>query len=89
MTLHAHFCQVSRCVSIKFCTKGFPELHLFPLQALQSALYGNPHCTSSSSMRSTARVEALRSRLLDFFGASPEEYEVGEGGWSARGGHVH
>jgi molybdenum cofactor sulfurtransferase len=41
-----------------------------------SNLYGNPHSASSASQNSSRRVEDARIRLLQLFGADPEEFEV-------------
>lgn len=41
-----------------------------------SNLFGNPHSRCSASSLSTVRVEAVRSRILEFFRASPEHFDV-------------
>ncbi len=41
---------------------------------LQSRVFGNPHSVNPTSAASTELVERARARVLDFFGASPEEY---------------
>ncbi len=41
-----------------------------------SNLFGNPHSHCSASSLSTVRVEAVRSRILKFFRASPEHFDV-------------
>lgn len=43
---------------------------------LAANVFGNPHSESVPSRRMTDRVEAVRMRVLEFFGASPDEYEV-------------
>jgi molybdenum cofactor sulfurtransferase len=43
---------------------------------LAGAVLGNPHSANLSSRATGARVEATRARVLEFFRASPEEYEV-------------
>jgi molybdenum cofactor sulfurtransferase len=39
-------------------------------------VFGNPHSSNPSSSAATERMEACRRRVLDFFRASPDEYEV-------------
>ena len=39
-------------------------------------LYGNPHSSSASSQLSTRRIEDIRLRVLQFFKADPEDFEV-------------
>jgi molybdenum cofactor sulfurtransferase len=43
---------------------------------MTSALYGNPHSASEPSQRSTHRVDDARARLLQFFRADPEEFDL-------------
>ena len=43
---------------------------------LARAVLGNPHSQNVPSRDATARVEATRAQVLQFFRASPEEYEV-------------
>ena len=43
---------------------------------LAGAVFGNPHSQNLPSQAMTARVEATRAQILEFFRASPEEYEV-------------
>ncbi len=43
---------------------------------LAGAVFGNPHSQNVPSLDMTARVEATRAQILQFFRASPEEYEV-------------
>ena len=43
---------------------------------LAGAVFGNPHSQNLSSRAMSARVEATRAQILEFFRASPEEYEV-------------
>ncbi|KAK6519173.1 hypothetical protein TWF281_003862 [Arthrobotrys megalospora] len=45
-------------------------------QDLTSNLFGNPHSASPSSMLSSERVETVRSRVLKFFNASPEHFDL-------------
>ena len=45
-------------------------------EILLSGVFGNPHSSSPAAMATTGRVEAARRRVLDFFRASPDEYEV-------------
>jgi molybdenum cofactor sulfurtransferase len=39
-------------------------------------LYGNPHSSSASSQLSTRRIDDIRLRVLQFFKADPEDFEV-------------
>lgn len=41
-----------------------------------SNLYGNPHSASASSQLSTNRIEDIRHKVLQFFNADPEDYDV-------------
>ncbi|KAJ5642273.1 hypothetical protein N7490_006273 [Penicillium lividum] len=43
---------------------------------MKSSLFGNPHSMSVSSQLSTQRTEDVRIRVLQFFNASPEEFDV-------------
>ena len=43
---------------------------------LAGAVFGNPHSQNLSSRAMGARVEATRAQILQFFRASPQEYEV-------------
>ena len=43
---------------------------------LAGAVFGNPHSQNVPSREATARVEATRAQILEFFRASPDEYEV-------------
>jgi molybdenum cofactor sulfurtransferase len=43
---------------------------------LASGVFGNPHSHNPTSTASTRLVEAARAAVLDFFRASPDEYEV-------------
>ena len=43
---------------------------------LVGAVFGNPHSQNVPSQEATAQVEATRAQILEFFRASPEEYEV-------------
>jgi selenocysteine lyase/cysteine desulfurase len=43
---------------------------------LAGAVFGNPHSQNVPSLEATAQVEATRARVLEFFQASPDEYEV-------------
>ncbi|RVD89452.1 uncharacterized protein DFL_000460 [Arthrobotrys flagrans] len=45
-------------------------------QDLTSNLFGNPHSASPSSMLSSDRVETVRSRVLKFFNASPDHFDL-------------
>ncbi|PKS05385.1 hypothetical protein jhhlp_008760 [Lomentospora prolificans] len=56
---------------------------LFPRSALDrfvrdvtSNLYGNPHSESKSSRQSTLRIEEIRKQALQFFNASPEDFDL-------------
>ena len=56
---------------------------LFPRSLMQSFskdmmsnLFGNPHSHSPASSLSTVRVAAVRSRMLTFFRASPEHFDL-------------
>lgn len=41
-----------------------------------TSLYGNPHSSSTPSQLSTRRIEDIRLRVLQFFNADPEDFEV-------------
>lgn len=43
---------------------------------MTSNLYGNPHSASPSSQSSTSRVEDIRLRVLQFFHADPDEFDL-------------
>ncbi|KAF3386714.1 Molybdenum cofactor sulfurase [Penicillium rolfsii] len=43
---------------------------------MTSSLFGNPHSMSSSSQLSTQRTDNVRLRVLQFFNADPEEYDL-------------
>lgn len=43
---------------------------------LRHGVYGNPHSNSPSSAASTQMVERTRMYVLEYFNASPDEYEV-------------
>ncbi|KAK9491200.1 pyridoxal phosphate-dependent transferase [Lipomyces doorenjongii] len=43
---------------------------------MTSGVFGNPHSASPSSMLSTQRVENVRLRVLRFFKADPEQFDV-------------
>jgi molybdenum cofactor sulfurtransferase len=43
---------------------------------LAGAVFGNPHSQNVPSQQMTVLVEATRAQILEFFRASPEEYEV-------------
>jgi len=43
---------------------------------LSSNLFGNPHSASPSSTLSTNRVDRVRSRVLRFFKADPEHFDI-------------
>ena len=43
---------------------------------LSSNLFGNPHSASPSSELSSTRVERVRRRVLSFFNADPEKFDV-------------
>ena len=43
---------------------------------LARAVFGNPHSQNVPSLEAAAWVEAARAQVLEFFRASPEEYEV-------------
>ena len=45
-------------------------------QVMTSTLLGNPHSASSSSQRSTRRVEDVRLRVLRFFNADPDHFDL-------------
>lgn len=46
------------------------------LELLRNRVFGNPHSINPTSRSSTEGVERCRSRVLDYFGASPREYTV-------------
>src|SRR5437667_12335470 len=39
-------------------------------------LFGNPHSASESSQLSASRIDDIRLRVLQFFGADPEEFSL-------------
>ncbi|EER28235.1 molybdenum cofactor sulfurase protein, putative [Coccidioides posadasii C735 delta SOWgp] len=43
---------------------------------MTSHIFGNPHSASSSSQLSTQRVDDARLRLLQFFNASPDDFDI-------------
>ncbi|KAJ9651080.1 hypothetical protein H2198_009634 [Neophaeococcomyces mojaviensis] len=43
---------------------------------LTTNLFGNPHSASASSQLSTRRVDDIRVKVLNFFHASPEDFDV-------------
>ncbi|OBR15386.1 Molybdenum cofactor sulfurase [Colletotrichum higginsianum IMI 349063] len=43
---------------------------------MMSNLLGNPHSASSSSQLSTSRIENVRLRLLSFFNADPDKFDL-------------
>jgi molybdenum cofactor sulfurtransferase len=43
---------------------------------LLAGVFGNPHSSNPTSMAATRLVDSCRGRVLAFFNASPEEYEV-------------
>ena len=43
---------------------------------MMSNLYGNPHSASSSSQLSTRRIENVRLRVLQYFHADPEHFDL-------------
>jgi selenocysteine lyase/cysteine desulfurase len=45
-------------------------------ELLVSRVLGNPHSVNPASVASSALVERTRHRILSFFNASPDEYEV-------------
>ncbi len=45
-------------------------------ELLQGGVYGNPHSSNPTSAASTGLVERARDYVLEYFGASPEEYEA-------------
>jgi molybdenum cofactor sulfurtransferase len=45
-------------------------------EMLADAVLGNPHSQNLPSREMTERIEATRARILEFFRASPAEYEV-------------
>jgi molybdenum cofactor sulfurtransferase len=46
------------------------------LRLLEEGVFGNPHSINPTSAASTELVERARASVLDFFRASPEEYEA-------------
>jgi molybdenum cofactor sulfurtransferase len=46
------------------------------LALLSREVFGNPHSTNPSSQSATDYAERARTSVLDFFGASPDEYAV-------------
>ncbi|KAM7209087.1 molybdenum cofactor sulfurase [Naviculisporaceae sp. PSN 640] len=45
-------------------------------QEMTSNLFGNPHSASASSQRSSLRIEDIRLRILQFFNADPNEFDL-------------
>ena len=45
-------------------------------EILLSGVMGNPHSKSTSSQMATEKVESMRHKIMEFFNASPEEYQV-------------
>lgn len=45
-------------------------------QEMTSVLYGNPHSGSLPSQQSTSKIDEVRIRLLKFFKADPEQYDL-------------
>ncbi|KAH8124522.1 hypothetical protein ACSS6W_003132 [Trichoderma asperelloides] len=45
-------------------------------QEMTSVLYGNPHSGSLPSQQSTSKIDEIRIRLLKFFKADPEQYDL-------------
>lgn len=43
---------------------------------MNNSLFGNPHSQSPSSIRSTARIERVRARTLEFFKADSEYFDL-------------
>jgi len=43
---------------------------------LTTNLFGNPHSASASSQLSTRRIDDIRLKVLKFFNASPEDFDV-------------
>ena len=43
---------------------------------MMTSLLGNPHSVSTSSQTSTRRIDNVRLRVLQFFNASPDDFEV-------------
>ena len=43
---------------------------------LSTNLFGNPHSASPSSSLATKRIQDTRSRILDFFKADPEKFDI-------------
>ena len=46
------------------------------MRLLETGVFGNPHSINPTSAASTDLVERARAHVLDFFNASPEEYEA-------------
>jgi len=44
------------------------------VEQLREAVYGNPHSNNPTSLAMTERVERARAYVLEYFGASPDEY---------------
>jgi molybdenum cofactor sulfurtransferase len=55
----------------------YADSHLVEhMTLLRENVYGNPHSINPTSAASTELLERARSRVLEFFRASPEEYEA-------------
>lgn len=46
------------------------------MTGMMSSLYGNPHSASPSSQLSTRRIEEIRLKVLNFFKANPEDFDI-------------
>ncbi|KAL7929030.1 pyridoxal phosphate-dependent transferase [Trichoderma chlorosporum] len=55
------------------CSKSLMEAFA---KDMTSVLYGNPHSGSSPSQHSSSRIDQVRVRLLDFFKADPDQYDL-------------
>lgn len=46
------------------------------MDLLRGTVFGNPHSTNPTSLRTSELIEKTRDHVLDFFNASPEEYGI-------------
>lgn len=80
-----HACSASSSMCFRMAAPGH-RASTPPLpQDLEAGVYGNPHSENPSSLRTEGRVEALRTRLLEFLGADPDVYDVRAGGRPSAG----
>lgn len=76
----AEFAQLSRSgqTYLDYTGAAVPPRSIIQKHAddLAETVYGNPHSRNPASAAATARMDEARRRVLAFFQASPDEYEV-------------